>query len=125
MKNFGKYLLADNLRAAIAALACALLAFILPTGFIAVVVAGLVTLQKGYKSGLMVLAFVLLPVIAFLVTHHMDFFYRFGLLLIQCGLIFIFVFNIASHGFMAVGGKISRNVGYFGGGHGSYYFSRY
>ncbi|AML49169.1 hypothetical protein AYM02_07510 [Coxiella burnetii] len=90
MKNFGKYLLADNLRAAIAALACALLAFILPTGFIAVVVAGLVTLQKGYKSGLMVLAFVLLPVIAFLVTHHMDFFYRFGLLLIQCGLIFIF-----------------------------------
>ncbi|WP_040933392.1 hypothetical protein [Coxiella burnetii] len=90
MKNFGKYLLADNLRAAIAALACALLAFILPTGFIAVVIAGLVTLQKGYKSGLMVLAFVLLPVIAFLVTHHMDFFYRFGLLLIQCGLIFIF-----------------------------------
>ncbi|WP_267256653.1 hypothetical protein [Coxiella endosymbiont of Ornithodoros maritimus] len=90
MKNFGKYLLADNLRAAVAALACALLACILPTGFIAVVMLGLVTLQKGYKSGLMVLAFVLLPVIAFLVTHHIDFFYRFGLLLIQCGFVFIF-----------------------------------
>ncbi|MBW5802441.1 hypothetical protein FIV31_01880 [Coxiella endosymbiont of Ornithodoros amblus] len=90
MKNFGKYLLTDNLRAAIAALACALLAFILPTGFIAVVMVGLVTLQKDYKNGLMVLAFVLLPVIAFLVTNHMDFFYRFGLLLIQCGFVFIF-----------------------------------
>lgn len=90
MKNFGKYLLADNLRAAIAALSCALLAFIVPVGFVAVVIMGLVTLQKGVKSGLMVLAFVLLPALAFLLTQHLEFFYRFGLLLTQCGLIFIF-----------------------------------
>ena len=90
MKNFGKYLLADNLRASIAALSCALLAFIIPIGFVAVVIMGLVTLQKGVKSGLVVLAFVLLPAISFLLTQHLEFFYRFGLLLTQCGLIFIF-----------------------------------
>ena len=90
MKNFGKYLLADNLRAAIIALVCALLAFIFPTGFVAVVIIGLVTLQKGHKSGLMILAFVLLPIIALLVTHHIDFLYRYGFLFMQCGLVFIF-----------------------------------
>ena len=90
MQNFGKYLLTDNLRAAVVALVFTLLAFILPTGFIAVVIIGLVTLQKGYKSGLIILAFVLLPVVAILVTNHIDFLYRYGFLFIQCGFVFIF-----------------------------------
>lgn len=90
MKSFGKYLLADNIRAAIAALICSLLAFLLPVGFIATLILGLVTLKKGYKSGLAVLAFVLLPAIALLVTHHFVFFYQFDLLLIQCALVFVF-----------------------------------
>ena len=90
MKSLGKYLLADNIRAAIAALSCSLLAFILPIGFVATLILGLVTLQKGYKAGLIVLAFVLLPAIALVVTRHFSFFYRFDLLLIQCGLVFIF-----------------------------------
>lgn len=90
MKNFGKYLLADNIRAAIAALIFSLLAFLLPVGFFTTLILGLVTLQKGYKASLVVLAFVLLPAIALLITRHFSFFYRFDLLLAQCSLVFIF-----------------------------------
>ncbi|WP_304985234.1 hypothetical protein [Coxiella-like endosymbiont] len=90
MKNLGKYLLADNIHAAMAALASSLLAFLLPIGFVVTLILGLVTLQKGYKAGLAVLAFVLLPAIALVVTRHFGFFYQFDLLLIQCGLVFIF-----------------------------------
>ena len=90
MKSLGKYLLADNMRAAMAALGCSLLAFILPIGFVTILILGLVTLQKGYRAGLVVLAFVLLPAIALLITRNFVFFYWFDLLLIQCGLMFIF-----------------------------------
>lgn len=90
MKSFGKYLLADNIRAAIAALSFSLLAFFLPVGFFTTVILGLVTLQKGYKASLVVLAFVLLPAIALVITRHFSFFYRFDLLLAQCSLVFIF-----------------------------------
>lgn len=89
MKSLGKYLLADNMRAAMAALGCSLLAFILPVGFVTILILGLVTLQKGYRAGLIVLAFVLLPAIALLITQNFVFFYWFDLLLIQCGLMFI------------------------------------
>ena len=90
MKSFGKYLLVDNMRAAMVALGCSLLAFILPIGFVTTLILGLVTLQKGYKAGLVVLAFVFLPAIALLITRHFVFFYWFDLLLVQCGLMFIF-----------------------------------
>lgn len=90
MKSLGKYLLVDNMRAAMVALGCSLLAFILPIGFVTILILGLVTLQKGYKAGLAVLAFVFLPAIALLITRHFVFFYWFDLLLIQCGLMFIF-----------------------------------
>ncbi|PMB54514.1 hypothetical protein CLERM_579 [Coxiella-like endosymbiont] len=90
MKRLGKYLLADNIYAAMAALASSLLAFFLPIGFVTTLILGLVTLQKGYKAGLTILAFVLLPAIALAVTRHFGFFYQFDLLLIQCALMFIF-----------------------------------
>ena len=90
IKRLGKYLLADNIHAAMAALSCSLLAFLLPIGFAVTLILGLVTLQKGYKASLVVLAFVLLPAIALAITRHFSFFYRFDLLLIQCGLVCIF-----------------------------------
>ncbi|MFW0089302.1 MAG: hypothetical protein AB8Y91_01940, partial [Coxiella endosymbiont of Haemaphysalis japonica] len=90
MKSLGKYLLADDMRAAMVALGCSLLAFILPIGFVTILILGLVTLQKGYRAGLVVLSFVLLPAIALLITRNFVFFYWFDLLLIQCGLMFIF-----------------------------------
>ncbi len=90
MKRLGKYLLADNLRAALAALVFALATFVLPTGFIAAIIVALVALQKGIKSSLLVLAFVLLPALAFLVTKRFDYFYRFDFLLVQCVLIWLF-----------------------------------
>ena len=90
MKRLGQYLLADNIRAAMVALSCSLLAFLLPIGFVVTLILGLVTLQKGYKASLVVLSFVLLPAIALAITRHFSFFYQFDLLLIQCGLVFIF-----------------------------------
>ncbi|WP_230206089.1 hypothetical protein [Coxiella-like endosymbiont of Amblyomma americanum] len=90
IQSTGRYLLADNVRAAMFALGCALLAFFFPIGFIVTLILGLVTLQKGYKASLVILAFVLLPAIALVVTQHFSFFYRFNLLLIQCSIVFTF-----------------------------------
>ncbi|QHG92551.1 hypothetical protein EGQ50_02265 [Coxiella endosymbiont of Amblyomma sculptum] len=75
--------------ASMSALGCVLLGFVLPVGFIASLVLGLITLQKGYKASLSVLSFILLPAIALAITQHFGFFYRFDLLLAQCGLMFV------------------------------------
>lgn len=74
MKKLGEYLLANNMRAAIVALLCALAPLIqLPGGFIAAVIVGLVTLRKGAKAGLFVVAFAILPAISLLVSQGFEY----------------------------------------------------
>lgn len=92
MRKFGLYLLANNQRAAIAALIFALLPLVMvPTGFVAVVIVGLVTLRQGLKPGLMVMAFALLPAIAFLIVNRVQLFYGYDFLLVsQCMLVTVF-----------------------------------
>ena len=82
MKQIGHYLLAKDAHAIVAALVCALLPlFYLPTGFLAAIIVGLVTLHKGAKAGFWVLAWVALPAVATLVLRHLG---PFDLLLFQC-----------------------------------------
>lgn len=87
MKKLGEYLLANNMRAAIVALMCALTPLIqLPGGFIAAVIVGLVTLRKGAKAGLFIVAFAALPAISLLISRG----FEYGLydtLLIRCTLV--------------------------------------
>ena len=67
MENLGKFLLAHDKNAIIVAFLAALLPiFYIPTGFIAAIVVGLVTLKKGPKAGFWVIAWVALPSIAML-----------------------------------------------------------
>ena len=68
MKRIGQFLLAGNLNAGLIALLVALLPLLgLPTNFIASIIVGLVTLEKGPKAGLVVLVWVALPAICFLI----------------------------------------------------------
>jgi hypothetical protein len=91
MRKFGLYILAENRRAAIVALICALLPLVgIPIGFFAAVVVGLVTLRKGVKAGLMILAFAILPAICFLIANRADFFYGYYILIAQCILVWLF-----------------------------------
>jgi len=90
MKKLGEYLLANNMRAAIVALLCTLLPLVeLPGGFIAAIIVGLVTLRKGSKAGLYVLAFVALPAISLLVLRRFEY-GLFDILLARCILVWIF-----------------------------------
>jgi hypothetical protein len=90
MRKLGLYLLAENRRAAIAALICALLPLaMIPTGFAAAVLVGLITLRKGWKAGLMVLAFAILPAICFLIVDRTQFFYGYDVLVAQCIIIWL------------------------------------
>lgn len=87
LKKFGEYLLAKDMNAIIIAFLAALLpVFNLPTGFVAVLVVGLITLQKGPKAGLWVLSWVALPAIALLVTRHIG---LFDLLFVRCVVIWL------------------------------------
>ncbi len=90
MKKLGEYLLANNMRAAIVAFLCTLLPLIaLPGGFIAAIIVGLVTIRKGSKAGLFVLAFVALPAISLLVLRQFEY-GLFDILLARCILVWIF-----------------------------------
>lgn len=62
MQKLGKYLLADSLRACLAALLCVLLPW--PGNAMAAVIVALVTMQRGSLRGLAVLAWTALPAIA-------------------------------------------------------------
>ena len=88
MKKFGAFLLAKDSNAIIVAFLAALLPmFYIPTGIVAVLVVGLVTFQKGPKSGFWLLTWVALPAIALMVLRE------FGLvdvLLLRCAIIWIF-----------------------------------
>lgn len=88
MKRFGEFLLAKDKNAAIFAFIFALLPVLgLPTGFFAAIILGLVTLQKGAKSGLFVLAWIALPSIALLVLHRVG---PFDVSLLRCIAVWIF-----------------------------------
>lgn len=87
IKKLGEFLLAKELNAIIAAFISALLPMLyFPTGFIAVIIVGLVTLQKGTRAGLKVLAWVALPAIALLVLRKLG---SFDVLLFRCIMIWI------------------------------------
>lgn len=95
MGKIGAFLLASNRNAAIVALVFALLPLInLPGGLFASIIVGLVTLRKGYKSGLFVLAWVALPAISLLVLK------RFGIsdiLLFRCVLVWLFAMVLRTY----------------------------
>ncbi|MCX7125306.1 MAG: hypothetical protein NTU49_06070, partial [Gammaproteobacteria bacterium] len=82
MNSLGKFLLAKDRNAIVIAFLCALLQiFHFPTGFIAVIIVGLVTLQKGAKSGFWILTWVALPTISLLALRHVG---LFDLLFLRC-----------------------------------------
>ncbi len=88
VKKLGEFLLAKDANAIVVAFFCALLpVFSIPTGFIAAIIVGLVTLQKGPKSGLWLLAWVALPAIALLVLHQVG---QFDVLFLRCVVVWIF-----------------------------------
>lgn len=88
MKRLGEFLLAKDANAIIVAFICALLPLVqIPTGFVAAIIVGLVTLCKGAKQGLLVLAWVALPAIAMLVLKR---FGPFDIFLLRCVLTWFF-----------------------------------
>ena len=100
MKSFGRYLLVEEWRASLAAFLFALLGMFIPVSFIAAVIVALVTLQKQYRSGAMVLAFSILPALAMTIAvflsksaEPMDIAYQYAIphlsFLMQCALLFL------------------------------------
>lgn len=82
MRHFGALLLAKEKNAIIVAFLAALLpVFSIPTGFVAVIVTALLTLERGAKSGFWVLTWVALPSIAMLALRKVG---LADLLLLRC-----------------------------------------
>lgn len=87
MRKLGEFLLTNDRNAAFAACGCSLLAlFNLPGGLLAAVIVGLVTLCRGYKSGLFVLAWVALPAFSMLILHRVG---LFDVILAKCVLVWL------------------------------------
>lgn len=87
MKKFGLFLLTKNSNAIVIAFVCALLpVFGIPVGFLAAIIVGLVTLQKGAKSGLSILPWVALPTIALLVLRQVG---PFDLVFLRCVVVWL------------------------------------
>jgi hypothetical protein len=77
------------MNAALVSFGCIMLAFVgLPGAIVASIIIALVTLQKGYKSGALVLAFVALPAVGFLLHKEMS---PFDITFLQC----VFVWALA------------------------------
>jgi hypothetical protein len=88
VSSVGKFLLAKEQNAIVVAFIAALLPmFYIPTGFIAVIIVALVTLQRGAKAGFWVLSWVALPTIAMLALRRLG---LFDLLIARCVLIWFF-----------------------------------
>lgn len=88
MDKIGHWLLAKNMNAAIVAFVLTLLPmFGIPTGFLAAIVVGFITLRNGYKAGLFILAWVALPAISLLLLRRVG---GFDLLLGRCVLVWLF-----------------------------------
>ncbi|OGT46687.1 MAG: hypothetical protein A3E82_01200 [Gammaproteobacteria bacterium RIFCSPHIGHO2_12_FULL_38_11] len=99
MNSIGKFLLVKERNAIITAFICALLSvFNFPTGIIAVIIVGLITLQRGPKSGLWLLAWIALPPIALFALRRVG---LFDVLLFRC--IFMWVFAVVLRRFHAWG----------------------
>ncbi len=95
MRKIGEFLLAKDLHAAGIAFLCTLLPLIkLPGGFLASIVVGLVTLRKGWRSGLFVLAWVALPAVALLFLKR---FGVFDILLLRCMLVWLFAIVLSQY----------------------------
>ncbi len=91
MRKFGAYLLANNRRAGIAALLFALTPMMMiPLGFVSSVIVGLTTLRKGYKAGLSVLMFVILPAVSLIISKHFHLLEAYVMILIQALLVWVF-----------------------------------
>jgi uncharacterized protein YybS (DUF2232 family) len=82
VQRLGHWLLSKNIHAGIIAFVCTLLPLVgLPGAFLASIIVALVTLRKGYRSGLIVLAWVAVPAIAILYLHEVG---SFDVLLVRC-----------------------------------------
>ncbi len=89
MSTLGKFLLKNDINAALFAFGCLMLVFVgIPGQFIAAIVIAMVTMVKGYKSGATVLAFVALPAAVYLLKAQIS---LFDAVFLQC----IFVWLLA------------------------------
>lgn len=96
MRKVGEFLLASNKNAAIIAFLCTLLPLIgLPGGFLVSILLGFVTLCRGARSGLIILAWVALPAISLLYLHR---FGVFDVLLLRCVLVWVFALVLRKYG---------------------------
>ncbi len=97
MKRIGEFLLAKNIHAAIIALLFTLLPLlnIVGGGFVAAAIIAFITLQKGYKDGLFVLAFVAIPAVGMLFLREMN---VFDVLLVGSVLAWWFAGLLRQHG---------------------------
>lgn len=87
MRRLGQYLLANPIHAMMAALLCAVLSiFSLPGGFFAAALVAFVTLCRGYKTGVLVLIGVALPILAITLWKAA---LIFDLFLLRCVLVWI------------------------------------
>ena len=90
MRKIGELLLVRSGNAAFAALVCSLLPLIgVPFGFIATIIVGFVTLCRGPRSGLFVLAWVALPALALLYLRR---FSNVDTLVVDCTIVWLLAY---------------------------------
>ena len=88
MLPLGQFLLKKDMNAALTAFGCVMLTFLgLPGEVFAAIIVAFITLQKDYKSGALVLAFVALPGVAFLMHGQVS---PFDFIFLQC--VFVWAF---------------------------------
>lgn len=69
MRSIGTFLIERSNYAAFVAFFCALISFFgIPTGWISAIIIGLITLQKGWRTGVFILAWSCLPAIAMVIS---------------------------------------------------------
>jgi hypothetical protein len=85
--RIGEWLLEKNMHAALVAFVCTLLPLVgLPGDFLASIIVAFVTLRKGMRQGLYILAWVALPSIALLFLHEMG---TFDVMLARCIIVWL------------------------------------
>ena len=82
MRKLGEFFLASNRNAVIVVFACMLLPLIyLPGGFIAAIIIAFVTLQKGWRDGLVVVAWAAIPAVSLFFLHKTG---AYDIILLRC-----------------------------------------
>lgn len=95
MGAISEFLLKKDMNAALTAFGCVMLAFVgLPGAILASVIIAFITLQKGYKSGAVVVAFVALPAVAFLLHKQMS---PFDITFLQCVFVWLLAGLVRRH----------------------------